>query len=146
MRIAEALALLLSAIATFTALRANWRSDRTANEQKELRRRLLAIENAQERDWRREAVRAEVRAAVENGQRGDARLVVTNHGAGEARQVTLTVEREPADSKHLFDGERPIPVLAPGASAAFQVFLTAATPLHFRGGLCWEDGSGERRQ
>jgi hypothetical protein len=133
----------LSAIAVLVSAWAAREARQTAGDQNEMQRRLLALEQARERDRQSVATRAELRAAIH--RIGDSRyvLVIANEGACAARAVSVRVDGQPVGEHQTFvvDSDSLVTKLGPGAEARYQMAVAMGSPLVYDVQLLWEDDS-----
>lgn len=144
------LAVLVSIAAIFFA----WR---TASRQNALHERMVALEDARERDRLRQARSAQMRASIhrESPHWREARLagkglqywlVVRNDGSVTARDVRVLLDGRPVLEHPLVPrGENEITDLGPGAEFRYILAVTLGSARVLNARIEWRDGSGEAR-
>lgn len=141
----------VSGLALLVAVWSAWRSHALAKtqtttqaEQTLIQSRLLSLESRRESARQREAKSAELRAEIVRLTR-DPELVISNHGAGEARSVTVRVDGQSLIEHEYvltYDPKELIDTIAPGATAPYRLFAVVGAPDLLKVELEWEDDTG----
>lgn len=139
----EGLTLLVAALALFVSILAVWLSTRASGHQTELQRRLVALEDARDRDRLRDAKRAHVRAEIVRDGRSYL-LIVANDGPGTARGLKTLLDAQPCLEHPLaIRSQQEVSRLGPGARAEYHLAVMMGSPRKVHARVMWEDDTGE---
>lgn len=114
----------------------------TARSQQQLQERFLSFESARERDRKRTAASAFLRASIRRGgNRWD--LMIYNDGSREARFIKTTINGKPILQHDLVpQGLQEVTRLGSGAEASYLLGVASGAPPIITVTLEWEDDSG----
>lgn len=149
--------LFLTGLAVVVSVAAILASRQTANRQNALHERMVALEDARERDRLRQARSAEVRASIQRdaphwrearlaGKGPQYWLVVRNDGSVTARNVRVLLDGRPVLEHPLVPrGENDITDLGPGADFRYVLAVTLGSARVLDARIEWQDDSDETR-
>jgi hypothetical protein len=130
------LALILSGVGIYLGVRHN-RRDR------DIQRRLLAIEEERQEHQRTEARRAKLRAYLQRAGTNHY-IVVQNEGEAPARAVTITLDGRPLlEHCAIFANQEEVRKIGPNSEIRYIAALDSECHPPFDFAVQWEDGSGQ---
>jgi hypothetical protein len=142
----ETVSVIISFLSVFFAVWFGLKSLRLSRENAELQKRLLALQEKNERDRQRAASKAQLRAQIEDYGHHNYRLVIKNIGNCEARNVVLHMDGKPFDEHAVaVEGEGRISVIGAHSSVTRLLALSLSPDCSppFDLDIAWEDASGD---
>jgi hypothetical protein len=154
----DIITLSFSGLAVLVSIAAIFFAWRTSSRQNALQERMLAFEDARERDRLKSARSAEVRASIQReaphwresrlaGKGPQYWLVVRNEGLVTARNIRVLLDGKSVLEHPLVPrGEDEVKTLGPGAESRYILAVTMGGPSVLDARIDWEDDSGQSRQ
>jgi hypothetical protein len=140
-------ALVISAITAVYSYLQGRKSNSLQQEQTELQRRVVNLEEKREKDKQKERIKADVKAEVvfrktAKGKRAN-KLRIYNEGAGAAENVRIKINEDPiTECNFIITDQDSFDIIAPGSDIKLTMATSFDSPPNWKTEVFWNDKTG----